>query len=167
MTTRRTEVPRPTILLDKKTGDAHDNPVISVDDEGYVWVFSTSHGTSRPSYIHRSTRPYDIGEFERVRATRLDGDERVPITNFSYMQAWHVTGQGFICFFTRYRDPAARTICCMTSRDGVNWSRTTTAGHDRRGALSSQHGRQKTGGFGIQLSSRRKRTQLANESLLR
>jgi len=53
-------VPRPTILLDKKTNDAHDNPVISVDDEGYVWVFSPSHGRSRPSYIHRSMKPYEI-----------------------------------------------------------------------------------------------------------
>jgi len=115
-------VPRPTILLDKKTGDAHDNPVIAVDDSGYIWIFSTSHGTSRPSYIHRSKRPYDIGEFELVDATRLDGDHRVPIDNFSYMQAWHVPDRGFICFFTRYGYPAARTILCMTSSDGIEWS---------------------------------------------
>ena len=44
-------VPRPTFLLDKETDDAHDNPVISIDDDGYVWIFSTSHGLSRPSYI--------------------------------------------------------------------------------------------------------------------
>ena len=31
-------VPRPTILLDKATADAHDNPVLSIDDEGYLWV---------------------------------------------------------------------------------------------------------------------------------
>ena len=63
-------VPRPTILLDKKTDDAHDNPVISVDNQGTIWIFSTSHGTSRPSYIHRSTRPYDVNEFELVHATK-------------------------------------------------------------------------------------------------
>ncbi|MCA9067221.1 MAG: hypothetical protein KDA96_29380, partial [Planctomycetaceae bacterium] len=43
-------VPRPTILLNKQTNDAHDNPVLSVDDQGYLWIFSTSHGTARPSY---------------------------------------------------------------------------------------------------------------------
>jgi len=43
-------VPRPTILLDKKTSDAHDNPIISIDDEGYIWIFSTSHG---PRTAHR------------------------------------------------------------------------------------------------------------------
>ena len=32
-------VPRPTIVLDKNTSDAHDNPVISVDDKGFIWIF--------------------------------------------------------------------------------------------------------------------------------
>ena len=114
-------VPRPTILLNKQTNDAHDNPVISVDEKGYIWIFSTSHGRSRPSYIHRSQRPYDIDEFKLVPATRRDGELRLPITNFSYMQAWHRPGSGFLCFFTRYGDPAQRTICFMRSPDGIEW----------------------------------------------
>jgi hypothetical protein len=80
-------VPRPTILLDKKTGDAHDNPVISVDAKGHIWIFSTSHGTDRPSYIHRSRNPYDIDAFELVPATRLQDGKQVAINNFSYFQA--------------------------------------------------------------------------------
>lgn len=116
------KVPRPTILLDKKTSDAHDNPVISIDADGYIWIFSTSHGRSRPSYIHRSRRPYDVREFDQVQATyRQDGEDR-PITNFSYMQAWHAPGKGFSAFFTRYDDPARRTSFYMNSRDGVRWS---------------------------------------------
>ena len=115
-------VPRPTILLDKKIDDAHDNPVISIDDDGHIWIFSTSHGTSRPSFIHRSKQPYSIDQFERVPATRREGDRRVPITNFSYMQAWYSTGQGFICLLTRYGYPAKRTLLFMTSPDGVQWS---------------------------------------------
>lgn len=115
-------VPRPTILLDKQTSDAHDNPVISMDEDGYIWIFSTSHGTSRPSYIHRSARPYDIDSFEQVFAYRREGDGEVPITNFSYMQVWHTPDRGFVCFFTRYNYPVARTICFMTSQDGVHWS---------------------------------------------
>lgn len=114
-------VPQPTILLDKKTNDAHDNPVISVDADGHIWIFSTSHGLARPSYIHRSKRPFDIDEFEQVDATRADGDAREPITNFSYMQMWH-SEDGFHAFFTRYKYPAARTICFMSSPDGRQWS---------------------------------------------
>ncbi|MEZ6128690.1 MAG: BNR-4 repeat-containing protein [Planctomycetaceae bacterium] len=115
-------VPRPTILLDKKTDDAHDNPVISVDAQGHLWIFSTSHGRSRPSYIHRSRQPYSIDDFELVEATRADGDKRLPITNFSYMQVWHSPTDGFSAFFTRYNYPAQRTICFMNSSNGREWS---------------------------------------------
>jgi len=115
-------VPRPTILLDKKTDDAHDNPVISIDDDGHIWIFSTSHGRSRPSYIHRSKLPYDITEFEKIDATRLDGKKRQPITNFSYMQMWRTNDHEFHAFFTHYNYPAARTICFMNSSDGRRWN---------------------------------------------
>lgn len=118
-------VPQPTILLDKKTGDAHDNPVISIDAEGYVWIFSTSHGRARPSFIHKSVRPYDVEEFELVKATRVEdpGGKPVPIDNFSYMQVWHRPSKGFSAFFTRYNYPAKRTICFMNSPDGKAWSK--------------------------------------------
>ncbi|UCD52241.1 MAG: BNR-4 repeat-containing protein [Phycisphaerales bacterium] len=119
---RTGRVPRPTVLLDKQTTDAHDNPVIAVDDEGLIWIFSTSHGTSRPSYIHHSVRPYDVNEFIQVRATKIREDREVPMTNFSYMQPWYVSGNGFVAFFTRYNYPADRTACFMTSPDGVHWS---------------------------------------------
>ncbi len=138
---RTQTVPRPTILLDKKTNDAHDNPVISLDDNGYIWIFSTSHGTSRPSYVHRSKRPYDISAFELVKATKREGSGEAPMTNFSYMQAWHLKGRGFACFFTRYNYPADRTICFMTSADGVSWSQWTRLAAIDRGhyQISTAH----------------------------
>lgn len=110
-------VPRPRILLNKQTGDAHDNPTLQVDEQGHLWVFSPSHGTARPSYIHRSARPYDIAEFERVSAG-----------NFSYPQPWCVPGQGFLFLHTRYGGGraqgvnATRCLFWMTSRDGRRWS---------------------------------------------
>jgi len=116
------QVPRPTLLLDKNTADAHDNPVISVDDDGYIWIFSTSHGLSRPSYVHRSAEPYSIDTFERIDVTYLLNGEPKPMDNFSYMQAWYLSGRGFINFVTRYRDPSDRTLFFMTSKDGVAWS---------------------------------------------
>jgi hypothetical protein len=102
-------VPRPTILLDKHTDDAHDNPVLNLDDKGYIWIFSSSHGTGRPSYISKSTKPYYIDSFELVWTG-----------NFSYPQPWFVPGQGFILMHTYYAP--GRSICMMTSPDGVNWS---------------------------------------------
>jgi hypothetical protein len=109
-------VPRPLVLLDKGTDDAHDNPVLQVDGGGHVWVFSPSHGTGRPSFIHRSTRPWDITEFELISSS-----------NFSYPQVWQVPGQGFLFLHTRYGGgkaagvPAARALFCMSSKDGKDW----------------------------------------------
>jgi hypothetical protein len=118
----RDVVPRPTILLNKETDDAHDNPVISVDEQGYIWIFSTSHGTSRPSYVHRSALPYDISTFELIDAVYTAQGKEEAMDNFSYVQMRHVPGQGFVCYFTKYNYPAKRTICFMTSRDGRHWS---------------------------------------------
>lgn len=102
-------VPRPTILLDKRTSDAHDNPVINVDEEGSIWIFSSSHGTSRPSFISRSTKPHSIDEFEKVWTG-----------NYSYPQPWYLAGKGFLLVHTHYT--GGRSNCFMTSADGVNWS---------------------------------------------
>ena len=139
-------VPRPTILLDKKTSDAHDNPVISMDDEGYIWIFSTSHGTSRPSYIHKSRKPYNVDVFDLVKPTKIENGEKVPMTNFSYMQPWYLKDRGFVCFFTRYKYPVDRTICFMTSRDGVEWSQWHRLGAIDRGHYQiSAAGKNKAG----------------------
>lgn len=76
-------VPRPTILLDKQTDDAHDNPTMQIDDDGHIWIFSSSHGAGRPSYIHRSSKPSSRSYPDRlspcsrdwsVRSTLLAGD---------------------------------------------------------------------------------------------
>lgn len=106
---RTKTVPRPTLLLDKETSDAHDNPVISLDDAGYIWVFVSAHGKSRPAYILKSTRPYDIDDFELVLTT-----------NFSYPQPWFVPDKGFMFLHTSY--DGGRQLYAQTSPDGRTWS---------------------------------------------
>ncbi|WP_228714674.1 BNR-4 repeat-containing protein [Posidoniimonas corsicana] len=115
-------VARPRLLLDKQTGDAHDNPVLSVDDEGHLWVFSTSHGRGRPSFIHKSVEPHAIDRFERIDAVYGGAGGETPLDNFSYVQAWRRPAGGFAAFFTHYQDPADRTSMFMTSEDGRRWS---------------------------------------------
>lgn len=115
-------VPRPTIVLDKATNDAHDNPVIQIDKEGYIWIFSTSHGTGRPSFIHKSRLPYDISGFVRVSATKIVSGEKVPMDNFSYLQMYYSEEEGFTGLFTHYEKVGGRVIGWMTSKDGVEWS---------------------------------------------
>ena len=104
-------VPRPTILLNKHTDDAHDNPVMSIDEHGYIWIFSNSHGTSRPSFIHRSRKPYDIRDFELITTT-----------NFSYGHPWWFRGKGFLFLQTLYEDKG-RSLYFNASADGQHWSK--------------------------------------------
>lgn len=103
------EVPRPVILLDKKTEDAHDNPVLAIDDAGYLWVFASAHGTARPAYIFKSTQPYSIDDFELVLET-----------NYSYPQPWYISGKGFLFIHTAY--DGGRALSWQTSPDGKTWS---------------------------------------------
>ncbi len=115
-------VSKPTYIMDKGTGDAHDNPVISMDDGGHIWIFSTSHGRSRPSYVQRSSKPYNIDFFERIPAVQVVESDTIPFDNFSYFQPWHIQGEGFLVFATKYNYPVDRTPCYLTSRDGMIWS---------------------------------------------
>lgn len=117
---RTRTVPRPTIIIDKETGDAHDNPVLSLDDKGHLWVFASSHGTSRPSYVFRSTKPYDIDNFELVLTT-----------NFSYPQPWHIPGKGFFFFQTYYK--GGRGLYWSTSADGRTWTERRLLAHVEQG----------------------------------
>lgn len=128
---RTKTVCRPTLLLNKGTDDAHDNPVLQLDAQGYVWVFSTSHGTERPSFIHRSRKPYDISAFERINATRLDSaGSKVPFDNFSYFQVHYQPGRGFLALMTHYDRGVLpfdvrknrRTTSFIRSPDGITWS---------------------------------------------
>jgi hypothetical protein len=103
-------VPRPTILLDKKTTDAHDNPVVSIDTDGCIWVFSSSHGAARPSYVSVSRQPYSVESFRRVLTT-----------NFSYTQPFHVPDKGFIFPQTIYK--GGRAFYFQTSPNGEQWTK--------------------------------------------
>jgi len=104
------QVPRPVILMDKKTTDAHDNSVLSIDERGYIWVFVSAHGTSRPAYLFKSAKPYEIDAFRCVWET-----------NFSYPQPWYIEGRGFLFLHTRYIK-GHRVLHQMTSPDGITWS---------------------------------------------
>ncbi len=104
------EVPRPVVLMNKATEDAHDNPVMSIDAEGHIWIFSNAHGTSRPSYIHRSRKPFDIEEFELIETG-----------NFSYGHPWRHE-QGWLFLQTLYENKG-RSLYWQTSEDGRAWSK--------------------------------------------
>lgn len=125
---------RPVVLLDKRTCDAHDNPVLAVDKTGHVWIFSTSHGTLRPSFVHRSVEPYAIDRFERIDATRIEDGADVALDNFSYFQVRYDPAAGFQAGMTRYLDEwTGRTIGYIQSPDGMRWGQWRPLAHIEAG----------------------------------
>jgi hypothetical protein len=104
------QLARPRVLLNKRTSDAHDNPTLAMDEQGHLWVFSNAHGANKPSYIHRSRKPYDITAFDHVLST-----------NFSYGQPWHLPEHGFVFLHTRYGSKG-RALHISTSETGRDWS---------------------------------------------
>ncbi len=103
----------PVILLDKWTSDCHDNPVLTLDAAGHIWVFCPSHGLwTSPSYILRSRRPYDVEH----------GFERILTTLFAYPQPWYIPGTGLVLVHTQY-DDNRRWLATSRSADGRTWSR--------------------------------------------
>ena len=104
---------RPMIVYDKHSTDAHDNAVINVDAEGYIYLFAASHGKWRPSAVARSVKPYDISKFEEIRRD-----------NFSYPQPWFVPGRGFLFLNTLYQAKGTelgRRADYFQTFDGKSW----------------------------------------------
>lgn len=103
-------VPRPVVVYDKqKVNDPHDNGAISIDDEGYLWVFVSGRARARPGLLFRSVRPYDVGEWEQIEKREM-----------TYPQPHYVSGKGFFYLFTKYTK--GRELYWRTSTDGRMWT---------------------------------------------
>ena len=104
------KVPKPVIVYDKQgVNDPHDNAALSVDNEGYIWVFVSGRGTSRPGLIFKSRAPYSIEYFDEILRDEM-----------TYPQPWWVKGKGFIFMFTKYTK--GRELYWNNSLDGKSWS---------------------------------------------
>ena len=103
-------VPKPVIVYDKQgVNDPHDNAALSIDNEGYLWVFVSGRSRSRPGFIFKSKEPYSIGSFEMIREGEM-----------TYPQPWWIEGEGFLYLLTKYTN--GRELYWSVSNDGLNWS---------------------------------------------
>lgn len=104
-------VPKPTVVHQKdRVNDPHDNPSLAIADDGHLWVFVAGRANSRPGFLYRSVKPYDIDAFELI-----DTWDRM-----AYPQPWFVEGKGFFFLFTMYTK--GREEYWRTSPDGRTWS---------------------------------------------
>mgnify|MGYP003631377163 CR=1 FL=1 len=102
-------VPKPTVVRDQRgVDDPHDNPSISIDDEGYLWIFVAGRGRHRPGQIFRSNEPYSIDSFELV----IEREQ-------TYSQIWRVPQKGFFHLLTLYT--SGRELYFETNKSGKDW----------------------------------------------
>ena len=102
-------VSKPTVVYDKQgVNDPHDNPSLLIDDEGFIWVFVSGRGRSRPGFKFKSNKPFDISQFEQITEEEM-----------TYPQPWK-TKDGFLHLFTKYT--GVRQLYFETSRDGKQWT---------------------------------------------
>ena len=123
-TTRRAWCPAPPILLDKKTSDAHDNPVLAIDDRGTP-VGLLHVPRAGPSVLRAPQRPkpHDVSAFERggpgLRAPTPEGTTVAARRTSPTCRRGTSPVEGFACFFTRYAGPrGADEPCSCSSKDG-------------------------------------------------
>ncbi len=85
-------VPRPVIVHDKGgVDDPHDNSSVALDEKGHLWVYVAGRGRTRPGFVYRSVRPFDIDEFDLI----YEGE-------VCYPQPYWVPGEGILELFTKY-----------------------------------------------------------------
>lgn len=106
---RSREVPRPVIVYDKMgVREPYDNASLSIDGEGFIWVFISGFYRTRPGLIFKSDKPYSIDTFELVGEKEL-----------MYPQPRWVDGEGFILMYSRRSK--GLDLWFSSSPDGKSW----------------------------------------------
>lgn len=104
------KVAQPVVVYDKRgVDDPHDNPSLSMDSEGYLWIFVSGRNKSRPGFKFRSSAPYSIHSFQEITREEM-----------TYPQPKYVPGKGFLHLFTKYT--GIRELYFETSPDGIHWT---------------------------------------------
>lgn len=122
------KVPLPTVVYDKGgVEDPHDNPSLSIDKDGFLWVFVSGRGRKRPGFKYKSDKPYSINSFSKITEEEM-----------TYPQPLWDDKKGFFNFFTKYT--GVRELYFETSKDGLTWADDVKlAGIVEDGATKSGH----------------------------
>lgn len=102
-------VPRPVLVFDKDgVNDPQDNASLSIDSKGFIWVFISGRGRTRPGYIFKSSLPYSIESFEMMTQGEI-----------VFPQAWWMRDSCFLMMQTKVLN--GRELYWTSSTDGRNW----------------------------------------------
>lgn len=103
-------VPKPVVVYDKMgVREPYDNASISIDHGGYIWIFVSGWSRTRPGLIFRSSSPYSIETFDKIKECEMIAP-----------QPWWVENNGFLLMFSKLAK--GPELYFSSSIDGRNWS---------------------------------------------
>jgi hypothetical protein len=106
---RKGKVPKPVIVYDKMgVNDPRDNASIAINSAGYIWVFISGSGRTRPGLIFRSSEPYSIEKFDEI----LQGEIVFP-------QPWWINDSCLFLMYTKIK--SVSEPYWSYSSDGKTW----------------------------------------------
>jgi hypothetical protein len=107
---RSGRVPRPVIVYDKMgVNDPQDNASLAIDSDGFLWIFVSGRGRTRPGLIFKSQKPFSIDSFEKVTQAEI-----------VFPQPWWMKDSCFMLMYTKVSK--GRELYWATSTDGKTWS---------------------------------------------
>ncbi len=110
----RNIVPKPVVVHDKEgVREPYDNASLSIDGMGFLWVFVSGNSRTRPGLIFRSSKPYSIERFDKVKELEMLSP-----------QPWWDPGNGFLLLWSRVLKELE--IRFSSSTDGQNWTDSRT-----------------------------------------
>jgi hypothetical protein len=122
-------VPKPVIVYDKMgVKEPYDNASLSIDRNGYLWVFVSGYGRTRPGLIFKSRSPYSIDSFDIISEKEMISPQPWWNNNYGFMLLFSRVLKGWDLFFS-------------SSEDGVKWTdnqRLTAMGGNL--LISAMHG---------------------------
>jgi len=103
-------VPKPVVVFDKSgVREPYDNASISIGPGGFIWIFVSGWGRTRPGLIFRSSEPYSIETFDEIKECEMISP-----------QPWWVVNSGFLLMFSRLSK--GQELFFSSSSDGEKWS---------------------------------------------
>ena len=107
---RLNKVPKPVVVYDKMgVKEPQDNASLSIDKDGYLWVFVSGRGRTRPGLIFKSSKPWSIDSFDKIMEWEMISP-----------QPWWMEDNGFMLMFSR--NIKGRELYFSSSADGKTWA---------------------------------------------
>jgi hypothetical protein len=104
------KVPKPVIVYDKMgVTEPHDNASLAIDQDGYLWIFISGRSRTRPGFIFKSSKPYSIDNFDRMKDCEMISPQPWWIKDYGFMLLYSKATRGLELYFS-------------SSIDGVEWT---------------------------------------------